>query len=160
MRALTLSVLFLAAMLMARGALAQTWSHQYTFTSNPYAAAENTCAYPPQPLLIEGGAYYVYAPAVIYAVYNLYLPPPYQTIFHTRHVTLFPQYGAEDFSLWVCHYHNGNSATDCIDGSDNGPAQSNSVTVPAQSGAWYVIVTGNIDNAYPMCGPYWLQEYY
>ena len=37
---------------------------------------------------------------------------------------------------------------------------SNSVTVPAQSGAWYVIVTGNIDNAYPMCGPYWLQEYY
>jgi len=30
----------------------------------------------------------------------------------------------------------------------------------AQSGAWYVIVTGNIDNAYPMCGPYWLQEYY
>lgn len=160
MRALTRSILLLVAVLLGRGALAQTWSHPYTFTSNPYVASENTCNYPTQALLIEGGAYYIYAPAVIYAVYNLYLPPPYQTTFHTRHVTLFPKYGNEDFSLWVCRYHNGSSVTDCVDGSDNGSGLPNSATVPAQAGVWYVIVTGNIDNAYPTCGAYWIQEYY
>jgi hypothetical protein len=159
MRALTLILLLLLAFAAERSAQAQTWSSPYYFSSDPYVGVDSTCSYTPQDLQIEYGAYETDGPIVVYRVANLLLPPPFHITLRPWHITVYPQYPSEDFSVWVCQNHAGNAVWNCVDGSDNGPGLTNSVTVPAQGGVFYVIVAGSVFN-YATCGPYTIVAQY
>jgi hypothetical protein len=144
-----------------RSAHAQTWSNPYYFTSNPYVGSDNTCNYAQQDLLIENGLYETVSPVVVYRVTNLLLLPPFHNTLYPWHITVYPQFPSEEFSVWVCQNHAGNTLWNCVDGSDNGRGMTNWVTVPAQGGVFYVIVAGSVfDYNYPMCGPYTLVAHY
>ena len=157
MRAISLFCLLLLGSLCLRPALGQTFDSPWTFNANPYVSSNNTCAMPPQAFYLLDVGYAFNAPTVVYRVFNFYIPNhPIQ--YHVRHVTLSPNW--VDLSIWVCANRSGNTVWNCSDGSDNGFNAVNQVTVPATIGAYYVIITGNIDNAYPQCGPYTLTEYY
>ena len=155
MRTLIMILLLIAGVAADRLAHAQSWSSPYYFTSNPYVGSDNTCNYAPQYLSIEYGEFDTSSPAVIYRVTNLLLPPKFHLTLSPWHITVYPQFPSEEFSVWVCQNYSGNSVWNCVDGSDNGRGMTNSVTVPAQGGVFYVIVTGSVfDSVYPMCGPY------
>ena len=157
MRAISFVALLLLVCAGLRVAHSQTFDHPLTFNQNPYVAVENSCSAQPQYFYLQEFGYAIDAPTVVYRVFNL-LVFPHPIAFHTRHITLSPQY--VDLSIWVCGTHQGNTLSNCIDGSDNGWNAVNQVTVPAQAGAWYVVVSGNIDGSTPDCGNYILNEYY
>jgi hypothetical protein len=145
--------LLVAALMTSAAGHAQTWESPLPFNANPYASAIDSCAFPPQMLYMDNGAFPIYAPAVIYHVYQLQLGrrPP---LLHAWSVTLTPQ-AWTDLSLWVCQQKDGYFVNQCVDASDDyGNGVPEHVTVPAQAGGYYVIVAGNIEQQSPMCGPY------
>jgi hypothetical protein len=159
MRTFIVAMFLLVGFSLAGVSHAQTWDHPLTFNTNPYNAYGNSCSLPPQNLILDN-EFQVYAPAVVYIAWNLQLPPPHpKNTFKPRTIHLAPQ-GPTDFSIWVCSTHNGNSLSNCVDASDNGTGSFNSVTVPAQAGTFYVVITGGIAAGLGTCGPYTLTEYY
>ena len=140
-----------------RTAQAQTFDSPWIFNTNPYVATNNTCALPPQSFYLLDVGYQFNAPTVVYRVYNI-ISLQHPVPLHPRHVTLSPNW--VDLSIWVCSNRSGNTVWGCVDGSDNGFNAVNQVTVQAKIGAYYVIITGNIDGSYPQCGQYTLTEYY
>ena len=151
----SLSTAILAAsQLAAASARAQTWEDPIRILGTAFANDFDSCAEPPQPLVIEG--FYLHAPAVIYAVTRVHLgglPPP-----AAWSVSVSPW--NSDLSLWVCQYRNGFDVGGCVDASDNpGPGASEHVTVPRGWGSYYVIVTASPYVQLPDCGEYQLQAF-
>jgi hypothetical protein len=157
MRAISSLALLLLSCACMRAAHSQTFDHPLIFGQNPYASFANSCAAPVQYFFMPEIGYAFNAPTVVYRVFNLAIFP-HPTAFKPRHITLSPQ--SVDLSIWVCSTHQGYNLTNCIDGSDNGWNAVNQVTIPAQAGGWYVVISGNIDGNYPNCGNYVLNEYY
>ena len=154
MRMLAICTLVLFGLFGATHSQAQTWENPLVFSTNPYYSYQNTCYQPAQNLIFDFGEYQVYAPAVIYRAWNLQLPFPHpKTTFKPWIVTMVPQFGT-DLSIWVCRSHNGASVSNCVDVSDNGPSLMNTVTVPAQAGIFYVVVTAGVYQTNPACGTY------
>ncbi|GAA0721016.1 hypothetical protein [Dokdonella soli] len=147
-----------AAVLLMIGisAHAQTWSSPIQL-HNGDAYGGYTCAAPWEMLYMDDGYFPIYTPSNVYtinqiAVQRPHQPPPQLVPFQ---INMTP-YGA-DLALWVCQSRSGNIVRGCVDVSDNyGIGVSEHVTVPAQWGWYYVIVTGNTGQQYPMCGQYFL----
>ena len=147
MRAISFVALLLRLCRFTRGAQPDIRSSAQ-LQPDPYVAVGNTCSAQPQYFYLPEFGYAIEAPTVVYRVFNLTFPHP--VTFHPRHITLSPHY--VDLSIWVCSAHQGNTLANCIDGSDNGWNAVNQVTIPAQAGGWYVVISGNIDGSNPDCG--------
>jgi hypothetical protein len=151
--------LLLAALMFGGAAHAQTWDSPLPVNANPYTSTMNSCAYPPEWLYLDNGQFPVYAPAVVYRVVQtqiLHFPPIPPIPLHPWSISLTPQAWV-DMSLWVCQQKSGYFVNQCVDASDNyGGGVPEHVTVPAVRGTYYIVVTGNIEQQTPMCGPYTL----
>ena len=156
MRAMSFVALLLLGCSGLRVAHSQTFDHPLSFNQNPYVAVGNSCNAQQEYFYLPEFGYAIDAPTVVYRVFNLTFPHPHT--FYARHITLSPQY--VDLSIWVCSTHQGYALSNCIDGSDNGWNAVNQVTIPAQAGGWFVVISGNIDGYNPDCGNYILNEYY
>lgn len=153
MRILMLGGLLAAGLMIGTAGHAQTWDNPWPLTSG--SSTFDSCVVPWQTLLMDNGQFPISAPSVVYRVHQWlrgYKPPPLRP----WSVTLSPQ-AWTDMSLWVCQQRSGNVIYQCVDGSDEyGNGVPEHVTVPAVLGTYYVIVTGNIENQSPFCGPYTL----
>lgn len=113
----------------------------------------DSCALQPQYLLVDN-AYELFGPATVFHItQRAYRYSPMRP----WHVMLTPlgSYGSADMALWVCRSHVGNNLNQCVDGSDNyGNGVPEYATVPAIFGGYYVVVTTNIENSQPNCGPF------
>jgi len=150
----------LAAMLMtASYGHAQTWEHPLPFNQNFYTSSMNSCSFPAQNLYMDYGAFPIYAPAVIYHVWQLSFgrpPPPLRPWW----VGVSPQ--GWDASVWICRQRIGDYVNDCVDLSDEyGPGSYEHVDVPANFGGYYVIVTASVqENPGFPCGEFTLTAFH
>jgi hypothetical protein len=143
----------LAGLLLGNTSRAQTWASPVNLTAPYDVQTFETCALPYEPLSIEYGAFYFYAPVAVYRVSTRAIGRP--PALHPWALTLQP-YGW-DASLWVCRLHQANTLTDCEDASDNwGINATEFATVPGTSGTRYIVVAGNVDNNGQLCGGFTL----
>jgi len=155
MRSIKLWLMLLCGLAFSGWAQAQTWSHPLIFDTNTYVSQEDTCSKPPEQLIIDDFGYVIQGPVVVYrAVHTV---PFFSKANRPWRVQVLPQFGFEDFSVWVCANHVGTHLSTCQDGSDNGPGMTNTVMVPGlYPTSWYVVVAGNIYGQTPTCGPFTL----
>lgn len=153
MRILTLGGLLAAGLMLGTASNAQTWDNPLPLPNG--VSNFNSCSLPWQTLYLDGGAFQISAPAVVYHV-NQWRRGYHPALLRPWSVTLSPQ-DWTDMSLWVCQQRSGNIIYQCVDGSDEyGNGVPEHVTVPAVIGSYYVIVTGNMENQSPFCGAYTL----
>lgn len=156
MRSLAMSLLAVCLLIAAGAARSQTFDSPFTFNTNPYSAAGSTCQAPWQNFSIVEYGLNISAPTIVYRVVN-----PYFVFFHPKPHYVRLLTSAVDLSIWVCTRSNlGPAAYSCSDGADNGAYAQDDVTVPAQTGTYYVIVTQSAFGGSPNCGNYLLSEYY
>lgn len=154
MRIPMLGGLLAVGLMLGTASHAQTWDSPLPLSPNS-SSNFNTCWMPWQSLYLDNGAFQISAPAVVYHV-NQWLRGYHPAPLRPWSVTLSPQ-GWTDMSLWVCQQRSGNYIYQCVDGSDEyGNGAPEHVTIPAVVGSYYVVVTGNIENQSPFCGPYTL----
>lgn len=158
MRIHLLGALLAGALMTTATGHAQTWETPLQFNANPYTSSMDSCWFSPQWLYLDDGFFPIYAPSVVYHVSQYQIgqighpAPPLRP----WSVTLSPQ-SWNDMSLWVCQYKNGPTVGGCVDVDDEyGNGTPEHVTVPAHKGSYYIVVTGNVGQQSPMCGPYLL----
>ncbi|MEO5559777.1 MAG: hypothetical protein ABIO49_08155 [Dokdonella sp.] len=156
MRILMLGGLLVAGLMLGTASNAQTWDNPLPLPNG--LSNFNTCGMPWQTLYLDGGAFQISAPTVVYRIDQSWrgggrMNRPWS-------VTLSPQ-DWTDMSLWVCQQRSGNVIYQCVDASDNfGNGFLEHVTVPAVGGTYYIIVTNNIENQPPVCGQYTLTAFH
>lgn len=143
-------LILLGGLLFAGAAHAQTWATPITI-GHDESLAFNSCSLPPEALYIEYGSFAFHAPVAVYRIVTPRIGrPPF-----IRSWSLTMQPFGWDASLWVCRQRVGNQLNDCEDGSDNwGTNAPEYATVPAAWGTHWIVVTGNVEDSYPMCGEF------
>lgn len=148
-------MLVVGGLLLAGTGHAQTWAAPVTI-SHDGSFAFDSCSLPSETLYVEYGTFSFYAPVAVCRIVTPVIGRP--PLIHSWSLTMQP-FGW-DASLWVCRQRVGNQLNNCEDGSDNwGINVPEPATVPAAWGTHWIVVTGNIEDSFPMCGQFVLNAH-